>query len=326
MSAAEGFDDVHRKVRAQAFVESLQDAICDALEAVERASGGDARFREDRWRRADGQATAPVDLGGGRSRVLEGGVVLEKAGVNVSAVYGPVPDAVKGQMPGDGPSFFATGVSLVLHPHNPHAPTTHANFRYIERYGGDAAPVGWFGGGADLTPYVLYEDDARHFHAVLRDACAVGPVEDATAGPTRYQRFKRWCDEYFRNIHRDEARGVGGVFFDHLRGPDMAGLEAFWRASGAAFLPAYLPILERRKDLAYDDALRHWQLVRRGRYVEFNLLHDRGTKFGLQTHGRIESILMSLPPLVRWDYDHHPAPGSPEARLVEVLRTPREWL
>ncbi len=296
--------------RAETFVLELQDAICTALEAFEPS----ARFREDRWQRDGG--------GGGRSRVLEGGAVFEKAGVNVSAVWGEVPDAVKAQMPGDGDTFFATGVSLVLHPNNPHAPTTHANFRYLER-----GSVGWFGGGADLTPYVLYEEDVTHFHGALAAACAEGPPEGD--GPTRYARFKRWCDEYFWNSHRGEARGVGGIFFDHQRpqaGETMEQLFTFWTACGSAFVPAYVPILERRHTLPYDDALRHWQLVRRGRYVEFNLLHDRGTKFGLQTNGRIESIFMSLPPLVRWDYDSHPAEGTPEARLVEVLRQPRPWL
>lgn len=295
--------------RAQAFVSRLQDEICAALEAVD----GVGRFREDRWERPGG--------GGGRSRVLEEGAVLEKAGVNVSAVWGEVPEVVKPQMPGDGDVFFATGVSLVLHPKNPHAPTTHANFRYLER-----GSVGWFGGGADLTPYVLYEEDARHFHTVLAAACEAGPPE---APGARYRRFKEWCDRYFWNTHREEARGIGGLFFDHLRpeeGGSIDALEAFWRSVGEAFLPAYLPILERRKDMAHDESLRRWQLVRRGRYVEFNLLHDRGTKFGLQTNGRIESILMSLPPLVRWDYDVQVVPGSPEEALIEVLRRPRAWV
>ncbi len=301
--------------RAERFVSELQDQICEALEAVEASAGSAARFVEDRWRRDGG--------GGGRTRVLEGGRVLEKAGVNVSAVWGAVPDAIKPQMPGDGETFFATGVSLVLHPHNPHAPTTHANFRYLAR-----GQTGWFGGGADLTPYVLYEDDARHFHATLAEACRHGPPEPA-GEPTRYQRYKRWCDEYFRNTHRDEGRGVGGIFYDHVMPRTGETLEqhfAFWAATGRAFLPAYLPILERRMTSPFDEALRRWQLVRRGRYVEFNLLHDRGTKFGLQTNGRVESILMSLPPLVRWDYAVEPAAGSPEARLIEVLRTPRDWL
>lgn len=306
-----------RARRCEQVVRGLQEAICAGLEGVEQEHGSAARFREDLWEREGG--------GGGRSRVLEGGAVFEKAGVNVSAVFGEVPDAVKGQMPGDGDTFFATGVSLVLHPRNPHAPTTHANYRYIERGG-----TGWFGGGADLTPYRLYEEDARHFHAALEAACA-------RSSAALYPHYKSWCDRYFWNSHRGEARGVGGIFFDHLRpghapkAPgeeplDMDGLERFWREAGEAFLPAYLPIVRRRAAMDYDESLRHWQLVRRGRYVEFNLLHDRGTKFGLQTGGRIESIFMSLPPLVRWDYDARPAAGTPEAELVAVLERPRAWL
>lgn len=306
-----------RGQRCEQIVRDLQDTICTALEGLEAERGSGARFREDRWAREGG--------GGGRSRVLEDGLVFEKAGVNVSAVFGDVPEAVKGQMPGDGATFFATGVSLVLHPRNPHAPTTHANYRYIER--GD---TGWFGGGADLTPYRLYPDDAHHFHEVLKGACD-------RHSSAFYPRFKSWCDTYFWNSHRGEARGVGGLFFDHLRpghepanegqAPfDMDRLEAFWKDAGASFLPAYLPIVSRRADLAHDEALRRWQLVRRGRYVEFNLLHDRGTKFGLQTNGRIESILMSLPPLVRWDYDVRPEVGTPEAELIAVLENPRDWV
>ena len=291
--------------RARATVEALQDTICAALEAAD----GAARFREDRWERPGG--------GGGRSRVLAEGAVLEKAGVNTSAVHGAVPEVMREHLPGSGDEFYATGVSLVLHPRNPNAPTTHANFRYIQR--GDTA---WFGGGADLTPYVLFEEDARDFHAALAAPC------DAY-DPAFYPRFKAWCDRYFYLPHRGEARGLGGLFFDWVRPDathDMDGLFSWWRATGEAFLPAYLPILERRSDLPADDALRTWQLVRRGRYVEFNLLHDRGTKFGLQTDGRVESILMSLPPLVRWDYDVQVAPESPEARLLEVLRNPVDWL
>lgn len=290
--------------RAQSAVEALQDTICAALEAID----GRARFVEDRWERDGG--------GGGRTRVLVGGAVFEKGGVNTSAVHGELPDALREHLPGTGSTFFATGVSLVLHPLNPNVPTTHANFRYIER--GDA---GWFGGGADLTPYVLFDDDARHFHAALAAPC------DAL-DPELYPRFKAWCDRYFFLPHRGEARGVGGLFFDWIRPDerhDLEALFAWWRATGDAFLPAYVPIVERRRDLAYDDALRAWQLMRRGRYVEFNLLYDRGTKFGLQTAGRVESILMSMPPLVRWDYDVKVAPGSPEARLLDVLRSPRDW-
>jgi len=309
--------------RARRVVEGLQRRIIDALEDVD----GRARFRADRWERPAG--------GGGLSCVLEGGAVFEKAGVNVSAVWGDVPSAASGTMPGDGPRFFATGVSLVLHPDNPHVPTTHANFRYIERghfapgpdHDGAGGTTAWFGGGADLTPYLLYEEDARHFHAALEAGCRV-------AGPHLYPRYKAWCDEYFRNTHRDEGRGIGGIFFDWLRpGASEAGaadheaLLELWRGLGESFLPAYLPIVLRRKDTPFSPAERHWQLQRRGRYVEFNLLHDRGTKFGLVTGGRTESILMSLPPLVRWDYEPPPPePGSRQARLLEVLRTPIDWL
>jgi coproporphyrinogen III oxidase len=292
------------RARAHGFVAGLQDAICSALEALD----GGERFREDTWERPGG--------GGGRTRVLEGGRVFEKAGVNTSEVYGTIPARLSG-MPGDGDQFCATGISLVLHPGNPHVPTTHANFRYIERGSGH-----WFGGGADLTPYVLYEEDAVHFHRVLRAAC------DAH-DPAFYPRFKEWCDAYFFLPHRGEARGVGGLFFDTIQPDathDAEALFAWWRDLGEAFLGAYTPIVERRRELPFDEALRHWQLLRRGRYVEFNLLYDRGTKFGLETDGRAESILMSLPPLVRWDYAVEPPVGSPELRLLDSLRTPRAWL
>jgi len=297
--------------RAQSTVEQLQDDICAALERLD----GRATFKEDLWEREGG--------GGGRTRVLEDGAVFEKAGVNVSAVHGELPPMLQERLQGDGAKFFATGVSLVLHPVNPHVPTTHANFRYIERENG-----GWFGGGADLTPYVLYDEDAAHFHEVLGAAC---DRHDANF----YPRFKDWCDEYFYLPHRGEARGVGGLFFDYITPDpiqhggsgehDWESLFAFWKDVGEAFVPAYAPIVERRKDLEYDDALRKWQLMRRGRYVEFNLVYDRGTLFGLKTAGRIESILMSLPPLVRWDYDAHPEPGTDHARLVDTLKSPRSW-
>ena len=290
--------------RSHQMVLVLQDAICARLEELD----GRAGFKETLWEREGG--------GGGRTRILESGGMFEKAGVSVSAVHGKVPEALAASMQGEGEDFFATGVSLVLHPHNPHVPTTHANFRYIER--GDSA---WFGGGADLTPYVLYEEDATHFHDVLARA-------SDRHSPAFYPRFKAWCDEYFFLPHRGEGRGIGGVFFDHVKPSETHDIEAlfsWWADMGRAFLPAYVPIVERRAQTEFDDALKRWQLQRRGRYVEFNLIHDRGTLFGLKTGGRIESILMSLPPLVRWDHNVVPEPGSPQARLLEVLKQPREW-
>lgn len=281
------------------FFRQLQDEICRGLEALD----GNA-FREDSWSREGG--------GGGRTRVLENGAVFEKGGVNFSAVHGHLPEEFAAKIPaGEGTSFFATGVSLVIHPVSPMVPAVHANFRYLEK--GDAR---WFGGGMDLTPCYPCEDDARHFHRVIRQVC------DAHH-PDFYPRFKKWCDEYFFLKHRAETRGVGGVFFDYLQdSPDSTYL--FVRDLGRAFLDAYLPIVERRKSETYGEAERQYQLYRRGRYVEFNLLYDRGTIFGLETRGRTESILMSLPPLVRWVYDFHPEPGSREAAALEFFK-PREW-
>ncbi|MHB8418199.1 MAG: oxygen-dependent coproporphyrinogen oxidase [Myxococcales bacterium] len=284
--------------RVTAWLRSLQDSITAALTAID---GG--AFREDGWDRPGG--------GGGRTRILEGGPVLERGGVSFSEVFGAMPQELPG-MPGTGSAFYATGVSLVLHPRNPFAPTVHANFRYLER--GEAA---WFGGGMDLTPHYLFDEDARHFHATLKAAC-----DRHDRG--HYPAFKRECDGYFLIAHRGERRGVGGLFFDHLQG-DLEGRFAFVCDVGEAFLPAYLPILERRKDAPFEPRHREWQLLRRGRYVEFNLVYDRGTVFGLRTQGRTESILMSLPPQATWAYAREPAPGSEEARLLEVLRRPREW-
>ncbi|WP_375768313.1 oxygen-dependent coproporphyrinogen oxidase [Archangium gephyra] len=293
--------DVERlKERMVEFIHGLQDDICGALEQMD----GKARFREDPWQRPGG--------GGGRSRVLEDGAVLEKGGVSTSVVFGELEEAFAKKLQGEGRTFWAGGISLVLHPRNPHAPTVHANYRFIHQ-GGKA----WFGGGADLTPHYLYDEDAVHFHRVHKEACD-------RHDPAYYPRFKETCDKYFYLRHREESRGVGGIFFENLGG-DLEREFALVRDAGRAFLPAYLPILERRKDLPFTEAQRFWQEVRRGRYVEFNLVWDRGTTFGLETKGRTESILMSLPPQVRWRYDHHPAPGSEEARLVEVLRNPRDW-
>ncbi|WP_373044834.1 oxygen-dependent coproporphyrinogen oxidase [Vulgatibacter sp.] len=285
--------------RAAAYVRELQDRICKALEDLD----GGARFREDRWEREGG--------GGGISRVLEKGSLFEKAGVNTSVVYGEVPETLSGQLKGSGGEFYATGVSLVLHPRNPHVPTVHANFRFMTR--GEGA---WFGGGADLTPYFPHKSDVRHFHGTLKAAC------DAH-DPAFYPRFKKWCDDYFYLPHREEMRGVGGIFFDELPA-DEAHFD-FLRSAGDAFLPAYLPIAERRMGTPWNDRERAWQLIRRGRYVEFNLVYDRGTIFGLRSQGRTESILMSLPPQASWAYDHHPLPGSPEEQALAFYQPGNAW-
>ena len=291
--------------RAAKHFEDLQTDICAALAAADRARD----FGRDPWQRPGG--------GGGVARVLEGGALFEKAGVNWSNVGGELPAELAEHMPGTGRTFRAAGVSLVLHPRSPLVPTVHANFRCIEK--GDLL---WFGGGADLTPSYFFREDAVHFHKTLADACDKHrPVGD-------YDRFKKWCDEYFFLPHRGETRGVGGVFFDYLGSKGEHPIEAvfdFVRGISTAFVSAYLPIAERRADLPFGETERTWQLRRRGRYVEFNLIYDRGTLFGLKTDGRIESILMSLPPLVRWDYDIVPEAGSREAELVAQLR-PTAWL
>lgn len=290
-----------QKQRAVALFRDLQDRIAAALEDLD----GRQRFREDAWERPGG--------GGGRSRVLADGGVFEKAGVNFSEVHGEMSPEFAAQVPGEGRRFTATGVSLVLHPHSPLVPTVHANFRFLTK--GDNQ---WFGGGSDLTPYYPYRADVIHFHRVWKRVCGRhGP-------PVDYPRFKTWCDEYFYLPHRGEARGVGGIFFDYLEG-DFDRLLAFVQDCGLAFLDAYLPIARRRKDEAYTAEQRAFQEYRRGRYVEFNLLYDRGTVFGLKTGGRVESILMSLPPRVRWVYDYHPAPGSREAELTDHYLKPRDW-
>jgi len=287
--------------RAARIAREAQDAITSKLEEVD----GSGRFREDSWTRPGG--------GGGRSRILAGGRIFEKAGVNVSEVEGELTEQFAEALPGKGRVFFATGVSLVLHPWSPHVPTVHANFRYIEK-----GERWWFGGGSDLTPFFLREEDAVHFHRVWKAVCD-------RHDPSYHPRFKKWCDEYFHLPHRGEARGIGGIFFDELSG-DPERLLAFWKDAAGSFLEAYVPIVERRREEPFTDADRSWQLLRRGRYVEFNLLHDRGTVFGLKTGGRIESILMSLPPLARWEYDAPEPVSGPEAELLRVLREPREWI
>ncbi len=290
--------------RSARFFEELQGDICRTLAELD----GGAPFSTDRWDRPGG--------GGGVSRVLEGGALFEKAGVNWSNVSGELPADMAEHMPGVGRAFRASGVSLVLHPRSPMIPTTHANFRCLSK--GEAV---WFGGGADLTPYYLFREDAVHFHQTFADVCDLHrPVGD-------YDRFKAWCDEYFFLPHRQETRGVGGIFFDYLggKGEPLDAVEGLVRALGRAFTSAYVPIAKRRRAEPFGDTERTWQLRRRGRYVEFNLISDRGTLFGLKTSGRIESILMSLPPLVRWDYDVTAVPGSREAELVAHLR-PTPWL
>ncbi len=293
------------------YIQELQDKITSKLEEVD----GSATFREDLWSRPEG--------GGGRTRVIENGAVFEKGGVNISKVHGPLAPAMQKHFGVGDVDFFACGLSLVLHPKNPMAPTAHANWRYFEMYDKQGKMVdAWFGGGQDLTPYYLFEEDAVHFHRTCREVCD-------RHDPDFYPDFRKKCDAYFWNTHREEARGVGGLFFDYCRPSDKRSLEDWYNFVadvGKSFLEAYIPIIEKRKDLDYSSEERNWQEIRRGRYVEFNLVHDKGTLFGLKTNGRIESILMSLPPHVQWVYDHHPEPGSAEAKLLEVLRQPRMWV
>jgi coproporphyrinogen III oxidase len=285
---------------ASEYFRGLQDRICAGLEALDGRP-----FREDVWAREGG--------GGGRSRVLAEGTVFEKAGVNFSEVFGEMSPEFAKQVPGEGTAFTATGVSLVLHPRNPHVPTVHANFRYLTK--GDR---GWFGGGADLTPYYPVLEDVVHFHKTWKAVC------DRHAPLVDHGEMKRACDEYFFLPHRQESRGVGGIFFDY-KGGDLDRWFAFVRDAGETFLPSYVPIVGRRKDTSYGDREGRFQEYRRGRYVEFNLLYDRGTVFGLKTGGRVESILMSLPPTVRYWYDYRPDPGSKEAELTEYWLKPRDW-
>ncbi|NDJ19736.1 oxygen-dependent coproporphyrinogen oxidase [Myxacorys almedinensis] len=320
--------------RVSHWLKSFQDNVCQGLEAVD----GAGKFQEDSWERPEG--------GGGRSRVMREGRIFEQGGVNFSEVWGKdLPPSILVQRPeAKGHHFYATGTSMVLHPRNPYIPTVHLNYRYFE-----AGPVWWFGGGIDLTPYYPFEEDVIHFHHTLKSVC------DAHH-PEYYPTFKLWCDEYFYLKHRNETRGVGGIFFDYQdtqgvlypvsypgsqldtpaarRSEEVGAVQnrtweelfAFVQSCGNAFLPAYVPIAERRHTMEYSDRERNFQLYRRGRYVEFNLVYDRGTIFGLQTNGRTESILMSLPPLVRWEYGFEPEPGSAEARLYDVFLKPQDWV
>ena len=317
------------KERVKQLMQQLQDKICQGLEQLD----GIGKFQQDQWDREEG--------GGGRSRVMREGAIFEQGGVNFSEVWGShLPPSILNQRPeAAGHKWFATGTSMVLHPRNPYVPTVHLNYRYFE-----AGPVWWFGGGLDLTPYYPFAEDASHVHQTLKSAC------DAH-DPEYYPVFKRWCDEYFYLKHREEMRGVGGIFFDYqdgqgqlYRGLNREGaaavysqqigtpaprsweeMFAFVSECGNSFLPAYVPIVERRGNMEYGDRERNFQLYRRGRYVEFNLVYDRGTIFGLQTNGRTESILMSLPPLVRWEYGYKPKPNTPEAELYETFLKPQDW-
>lgn len=293
------------------FIKELQDTITTALEKVD----GKATFKEDAWEREEG--------GGGFSRVIENGAVFEKGGVNISAVHGALPPAMQAYFKVGDLDFYATGISLVIHPESPFVPTVHANFRYFEMYEkGGTLVDSWFGGGLDLTPYYLFEEDAILFHSVCKAVCDRHDVAN-------YSDFKAKCDSYFYNSHRGEARGIGGLFYDYCRATSdftMNDWLAFQKDMASNFLNAYVPIVAKRKKLSYTPAQREWQEIRRGRYVEFNLVHDKGTLFGLKTNGRIESILMSLPPRVQWRYDHHATAGSEEENLIKVLENPVDWV
>jgi len=300
------------------YIHQLQNNICAALEAVD----GKAKFMEDEWQRADG--------GGGKTRVIQNGNVFEKGGVNTSVVYGKVSDEMKKalklplQPVTKEAGWFACGLSLVIHPMNPFVPTVHCNYRMFELYNEDGSLADrWFGGGTDLTPCFLFEEDAKHFHQTYKNVCD-------EFDESLYPLFKKNCDDYFVNTHRnDERRGIGGIFYDHQRSDDNHDTD-FWvnfgKACGNAFIDAYIPIVQKRKDTVYNNEHKYWQEIRRGRYVEFNLIHDRGTIFGLKTNGRTESILMSLPATVRFEYNYQPQPGSEEAKLLEVCLHPQDWV
>ena len=293
------------------YIQNLQDTISSKLETID----GKAKFKEDIWKRPEG--------GGGRTRVIENGAVFEKGGVNISAVHGELPETMQKHFGVSDANFFACGLSLVLHPKNPMVPTVHANWRYFEMYDKDENIIDqWFGGGQDLTPYYLFEEDAKHFHQTCKIACD-------KHHPGFYTDFKEKCDSYFYNTHREEARGIGGLFFDYCKASEDMSMQNWYdfvTEIGDSFPEAYVPIVEKRKNVPYSKEQRNWQEIRRGRYVEFNLVHDKGTLFGLKTNGRIESILMSLPPHVQWVYNHHPEKGSDEEKLIHVLKHPKNWV
>ena len=289
----------------------LQDKICQELENIDAK----AKFKEDKWEREEG--------GGGKTRIIRNGNLIEKGGVNTSVVYGELPDLFKKKFKTEEATFYACGISLVIHPFSPKIPTVHANWRYFEMYDkNNKLQSSWFGGGSDLTPYYLDDDDARHFHQTNKDACDLHHQE-------YYPTFKKACDEYFYNSHRQESRGIGGIFFDYLKENKQFSMNDrlnFAISSSNSFLDAYLPIVKKHEKENYSEEQKVWQEIRRGRYVEFNLLHDRGTHFGIKTNGRTESILMSLPSTVRWEYNHHPEAGSEEEKLIKVLKQPKEWV
>lgn len=293
------------------YISQLQDQITAGLEKIDQK----AKFKEDVWEKKEG--------GGGRTRVIENGNVFEKGGVNISAVHGALPKSMQNYFNVKDCDFFACGISLVIHPTSPMLPTVHANFRYFEMYDQNGNIVDqWFGGGLDLTPYYLFEEDAKHFHQVCKETCD-------RHDDTFYVLYKEKCDNYFWNSHRNEARGIGGLFFDYCKATSEKSMQDwfdFVTDMGDNFLNAYLPIVEKRKKLSYTEQQRKWQEIRRGRYVEFNLVHDKGTLFGLKTNGRIESILMSLPPHVQWQYNHQPEPNSEEEKLINVLKKPKSWV
>jgi Coproporphyrinogen III oxidase len=294
------------------FIQELQNNICNALEECD----GQAKFKIDDWKRAEG--------GGGQTRVISNGKVFEKGGVNTSVVFGEVTSMMRNQLKIEGAKWFACGLSLVLHPFNPFVPTVHCNYRMFELYNEDDKVIDrWFGGGTDLTPFYLFDEDARYFHQYYKNTCD-------SFDETFYPKFKQACDNYFVNWHRNkERRGIGGIFYDYERAGNDHDTN-FWinfgKACGNAFIPSYLPIVNKRKDTTFTEEQKHWQEIRRGRYVEFNLVHDRGTLFGLKTNGRIESILISLPPTVKFEYNYKPQPGTEEEKLLEACLHPKDWI
>lgn len=310
---AKSKDDM--KAKMELFIMEMQGEICKKLEKLD----GKKTFHIDKWRREQG--------GGGITCIMDDGGVFEKAGVNISVVHGDLPPAAIAQMKSRGHDlntekplpFFACGISSVIHPKNPHVPTIHFNYRYFE-VTSDNKKIWWFGGGTDLTPYYLNEEDCKHFHKTLKNACD-------NHDPTYYEKFKKWCDKYFFVKHRQESRGIGGIFFDDLDTPNQNEAFKFVHSCAKSILPSYVPIVEKHKKDSFTQSEREWQLLRRGRYVEFNLVYDRGTKFGLMTPGsRIESILMSLPTYAKWEYCHSPKPGSNEAKIMKVLKEPVDWI